>query len=90
MPIVSTRLGDIQGRFMESRGERKIAAFEGIKYGKAPTGSRRFKLPVPVSPWKGQLLVANRTAKDCLQLDFTRLLQVRGVEDCLYLNVYSV
>lgn len=88
-PVASTSLGDIQGRPMESRSGRLIAAFEGIPYANPPTGQLRFRNPVPIHPWRGRLWIANYTRGDCLQLDFGRLLQVRGVEDCLYLNVYT-
>lgn len=75
---------------MWSRNNRKIAAFEGIPYALPPIGKLRFRNPKPVKPWRGRLMVANRTGMDCLQLDFSRMLQVRGAEDCLYLNIYSV
>jgi len=85
-PIVTTSLGDIQGRIMESRSGRKIAEFLGIRYALPPTGNRRFSDPVPVRPWTG-ILNANKAGNDCLQLDISRQLQVRGSDDCLMLNI---
>ncbi|CAL8072149.1 unnamed protein product [Orchesella dallaii] len=87
-PVVNTSLGEIQGRLIESRGGRVIAAFNGIPYALQPSFERRFRDPVPVGPWSG-VLIANKTRRDCLQMDVSKQLRVRGSEDCLYLNVYS-
>ncbi|CAL8113193.1 unnamed protein product [Orchesella dallaii] len=88
LPIVSTSLGKIQGRILESRGGRYIAAFEGVAYAQPPIQEYRFRDPVPTTPWTG-ILDATKTRLDCLQLDISRQFRVRGGEDCLYLNVYT-
>ncbi|ODM95190.1 Esterase E4 [Orchesella cincta] len=87
-PIVRTSLGEIEGHFMESRGGRKIAAFEGIPFALPPVGERRFRNPVPLTPWKG-ILSAKKPGNDCLQLDISRQMRVRGSESCLYLSIYT-
>ena len=42
--LVHTSLGTIKGSLMESRLGKRIYAFRGIKYAKAPIGERRFQV----------------------------------------------
>ncbi|XP_024890647.1 uncharacterized protein LOC112466655, partial [Temnothorax curvispinosus] len=62
-------------------------AFRGIPYAKPPIGELRFKDPVPAEPWSGGR-DASKYGNVAVQLnDFTR--EIKGDEDCLYLNVYT-
>lgn len=89
IPAVHTSLGEFRGRLLETRNGRPIAAFEGIPYALPPVGHLRFRNPIPIKwPADGAIFIANKTQNDCLQLDMGRSLTVRGVEDCLYLNVF--
>jgi para-nitrobenzyl esterase len=47
-PTVATKYGTLRGQLREG-----VASFLGIPYAASPTGSRRFKAPVPPEPWTG-------------------------------------
>ncbi|XP_055851923.1 juvenile hormone esterase-like isoform X2 [Episyrphus balteatus] len=84
-PLVETNLGKIRGSIMRSEKGIGFYAFRGIRYAEPPVGENRFKAPVPVKKWFGEL-DATRDGFMCpqkaVQLDFLS-------EDCLILNVYS-
>ena len=45
---VATKYGTLRGQLRDG-----VASFLGIPYAASPTGSRRFKAPVPPEPWTG-------------------------------------
>lgn len=51
--ISSTEQGLVRGRVEQVLSDSKIAIFLGIQYGKAPTGSLRFKKSSAVDGWTG-------------------------------------
>ena len=64
--IVQTDLGNIRG-FSKLVLGQKLYIFSGIPYAKPPTGRRRFRKPVPVTPWDG-VLDATRLPNTCVQV----------------------
>ncbi|CAO1442227.1 unnamed protein product, partial [Diamesa serratosioi] len=81
--------GSILGRYLTSDSGRGIRGFMGIPFAEPPIGKLRFKAPLKKKPWKGTL-IAQQDAPICTQIDiFSRSSEVRGQEDCLYLNVYA-
>ncbi|ODN01309.1 Venom carboxylesterase-6 [Orchesella cincta] len=86
--VASTSTGKVQGYWMKVVGGRKIRAFEGIPYAEVPNAERRFKAPVPKTPWTG-LLKATLKGPKCLQYNQISSLRVVGSENCLYLNIYT-
>jgi len=77
--IVCTEQGAIHGAI-----EGQTLAFKGIPYARPPLGTLRWKPPVPPMPWEG-VREGSRYAAMCPQLVGQ---QVRGDEDCLYVNVW--
>ena len=79
--IVETKHGRVVGTRQDG-----VLAFKGIPFAKPPTGEGRWRAPEPPAPWSDV-----RHAKDfpppCAQNDPTH--GTRGVEDCLYLNVWT-
>jgi len=90
LPIVQTLSGDILGNQIIFANE-KINTFLGIPYAQPPVGNLRFAKPVPVKPWIGKTLNAQKLNKACYQpsSDCYNLTGVEQTEDCLYLNVYA-
>ena len=90
-PKVSTGLGEIEGRLIKTRSNRKINAFFNIPFAKPPIGNLRFARPEPVEPWSGCLNAGKRRASPCIQalVLMPESKFFMGSEDCLYLNVYS-
>lgn len=43
-PEVQTSLGGLRGRWVRTRGGRKVAAFTKVPYGQPPVGDLRFKV----------------------------------------------
>lgn len=81
--------GEMEGKFLTTRGGREIRAFMSIPYAEPPIGKLRFQAPVPMTTWEG-VLDAKRIHDVCIQKDsLTKNVVVEGVEDCLYLNVYA-
>ncbi|XP_001603114.1 venom carboxylesterase-6 [Nasonia vitripennis] len=89
-PKVSTPLGKIKGHYKISNQGKQFEAYEGIPYALPPIAERRFQPPVPVKPWKNEL-IANNSNYSCMQHRRVPNAQgdfVSGDEDCLYLNIY--
>lgn len=91
-PEVQTSSGSLVGvRLRSESGE--VEAYLGIPFAESPIGERRFKKPVPVSPWRG-VFQANRMHPGCVQTNFSI---VEGAqfdmsntdEDCLRLNIWA-
>ncbi|KAK3918128.1 Esterase B1 [Frankliniella fusca] len=86
--VVKTDKGPIRGKEVvsEDTGE-KYFSFQGIPYARPPVGSLRFKPPEDIDPWT-EVKDCRQEAKACIQRHMY-LRDLRGSEDCLYLNVYS-
>ncbi|XP_001992565.2 venom carboxylesterase-6 [Drosophila grimshawi] len=66
-----------------------MRAFMGIPFALPPVGELRFRAPIEQPGWQGERL-AVQDAPMCMQRDpFRRDTKIDGVEDCLYLNVYT-
>ncbi|EEC11568.1 acetylcholinesterase, putative [Ixodes scapularis] len=91
-PEVRTSSGSLVGMRLRSESGG-IDAYYGIPFAESPIGERRFKKPVPVSPWRG-VFQANRMHPGCVQTNFSI---VEGAqfdmsntdEDCLRLNIWA-
>lgn len=81
---VKTRLGVVRGALANDR----IRVFKGIPYAEPPVEERRWKPPLPVRAWQGEL-DASSFGHDCPQA--TDVNSRAGVqsEDCLYLNIWA-
>nr|WCC58154.1 carboxylesterase [Pharsalia antennata] len=90
-PLVELPLGKIVGSVKESVSGRKFYAFEGVPYAKPPVGVNRFEEPLPIDPWNGTWMA--NTVHKCLQYRHLSGSDnedpVIGLEDCLYLNIYT-
>lgn len=74
-------------QFYKTGATRGYYSFQGIKYGKAPMGDRRFKAALPEEPWVG-IRPAIREGTSCPHRNMI-LETYRGTEDCLFLNIYT-
>nr|CAD7392582.1 unnamed protein product [Timema cristinae] len=84
---VNVAQGALRGRKVISRPGTPYYSFQGIPYAKPPVGSRRFKSPEPVDPWRGE---RDSLEEGSICIHFGMLMkQLCGVEDCLFLNVYT-
>lgn len=84
---ISTRLGKVRGL-----DDGNALSFLGIRYGKPPTGARRFMPPVAASAWEGTFDASNfpnRAIQDDTRQTFDRVVAGELSEDCLFLNVYT-
>ena len=81
--------GAIRGRFLNYKtgSSGGYFSFQGIRYGKAPIGNRRFRSALPETPWKGTRSVT-REGSSCPHRNMI-LENFKGNEDCLFLNVYT-
>merc|ERR1719481_496137 len=68
-------------------GEHSYFVFKGIPYAQPPVGRLRFRAPVPANKLEGTV-DATKFGSKCLQYDDLDSGQLKGSEDCLYLNVY--
>jgi len=90
-PQLRTEFGLVKGLYMQSEpNNRKFAAFLGIPFAQPPVESLRFKAPEfpnvfypPHEP-----LLATQYKGDCAQLELGSS-EIKGSEDCLYLNVFT-
>ena len=79
---VATANGDVQGRHLGAACE-----FLGVPFGLSTAGNRRWKSPVPASPWAPAVLDATVAPAVCSQINNAG--QLVGSEDCLKLNVWT-
>jgi len=82
-PVVSLKLGELQGATTESG-----ASFRGIPFARPPLGDLRWRPPVPIEAWQG-IFVADQSGPPCLQVDIGWNHQdaIQSREDCLTLDV---
>lgn len=87
-PIISTSSGQLQG-IQVSTGilQPNYFAFKGIPYAEPPVGNLRFRNPVPHRGWSG-VRDARNHGSICPSGGWFGL-EIGGVEDCLFLNVYT-
>jgi bile salt-stimulated lipase len=85
---VTTTTGQVQG-IQLSTGilQPNYFAFKGIPYAEPPIGNLRFRNPVPHRGWSG-VRDASEHGEHCPHSGWFGL-DSGGVEDCLFLNVYS-
>jgi para-nitrobenzyl esterase len=77
--IVCTEHGAVRGVF-----EGEMLAFKGIPYARPPVGALRWRPPEPPAPWQG-VRDGSRYGSMCPQIGDK---EVRGEEDCLFINVW--
>ncbi|MBN2050686.1 MAG: carboxylesterase family protein [Spirochaetales bacterium] len=82
-PVIVTTSGAVRGY----ADEEQTWSWKGIPYAKPPSGSLRWKAPLPPDPWPG-ILEARNFAPPCVQRLFAGG-PVIGSEDCLYLNIWK-
>lgn len=87
-PIVTIPQGQLQGIRETGSGSQSFISFKGIPYALPPVGSLRFRNPVPHTSWTG-ILDASDHRGTCPSSGWFGLDVGTGVEDCLYLNVYT-
>ena len=63
-----------------------VREWKGIPYAASTAGERRWTMPRPATPWKGEL-DATRFRSACPQLARYGLTEASSDEDCLYVNV---
>nr|CAD7439826.1 unnamed protein product [Timema bartmani] len=81
--------GTLQGHRLISRNGREFNSFQRIPFAKPPVGDLRFKSAQPPENWSG-VRDATKEAPICPQRNiYMGDKDVRGQEDCLYLNVYT-
>ncbi|XP_052738801.1 juvenile hormone esterase isoform X2 [Bicyclus anynana] len=85
---VKVEQGTLKGKVCTAFDGTKYYSFEGIPYAKPPIGELRFKAPLEPDNWTG-VRDATKPGNKCSQLNPLGKGIVEGVEDCLYLNVYT-
>ncbi|XP_031828014.2 carboxylic ester hydrolase-like [Nomia melanderi] len=86
--VVYTNSGPVRGIIKKTVWNSvEYSAFLGIPYALPPVKDLRFKPPVPAQPWD-EVFDAVQEGSVCPQIDFFYPTYM-GVEDCLYLNVYT-
>lgn len=83
-----------QGTVLGTREEtvfdgRVYYAFYGLPYAQPPVRSLRFKDPEPTKNWKLPLDATSHYRGACAQPHIVHKHGVFGVEDCLYVNIYT-
>uniref|UniRef100_A0A182TUY4 Carboxylic ester hydrolase n=1 Tax=Anopheles melas TaxID=34690 RepID=A0A182TUY4_9DIPT len=80
--------GKIVGRRKPLPNGSEYYSYQGIPYAKPPVGELRFKPPVPLDQFDEQPLQCGSERGHCLAI-MALPEGPAGVEDCLYLNVYT-
>lgn len=94
-PIVALpKYGQLQGSLGYTTWmNRTMFQFLNVPYAESPSGSRRFKAPVPIGPWKG-IRNAQKFGIQCPRLELLAEIAQKeseniDVEDCLNVAIYS-
>src|SRR5271168_2751292 len=86
--VMRTPSGTLRG---ESAGGVQI--FRGVPFAESPVGPLRFRPPLPVKPWPGELDATRFTASPMQWHEATppelNEPTLRHSEDCLYLNIWT-
>ncbi|XP_076649641.1 acetylcholinesterase-like [Halictus rubicundus] len=86
--VIYTNSGPVRGVVKKTAwNSLEYSAFLGIPYAEPPLADLRFKPPVPKAPWT-EVFEAVEEGSVCPQIDFL-VVHYMGVEDCLYLNVFT-
>lgn len=85
--VVKTPLGKVRGVRRKSIWGNFYYSFEKIPFAKPPVGELRFKAPVPIERWDGELDCRGPGHKP--MQTYPLFCKYTGSEDCLYLNVYA-
>uniref|UniRef100_A0A1I8JUY6 Carboxylic ester hydrolase n=1 Tax=Anopheles funestus TaxID=62324 RepID=A0A1I8JUY6_ANOFN len=86
-PIIDCPAGQVQGTTESCGLFCTYYSFKGLPYAEPPLGSLRFRNPVARTRWSGVRDGTNH-GPECMQVALIPG-QVRGSEDCLYLNIYT-
>ncbi|KAF2902651.1 hypothetical protein ILUMI_03536 [Ignelater luminosus] len=88
-PKVKIEQGVLKGKHRQTWNGRTFNSFTNIPYAQPPVGKLRFQAPAPSEPWNG-VWDATKVAPICPQINlFLNDYDVKGDEDCLYINVYT-
>ncbi|EDS30391.1 carboxylesterase 2 [Culex quinquefasciatus] len=87
-PVVQIKPGRISGTKRTLPNGNSWYCYKGIPYAEPPVGSLRFKPPVPLENFRGQLLDCSSERNVSLSNSYIPPDSV-GSEDCLFLNVYT-
>lgn len=68
---------------------RLYYAFYGVPYARPPIRTLRFKDPEPMKKWKNPVNAKKQYRGTCAQPHIVHKHGIFGVEDCLYLNIYT-
>ncbi|KAK9875461.1 hypothetical protein WA026_007855 [Henosepilachna vigintioctopunctata] len=84
--VIDTALGKIRGKVAANYLGDKYYSFQGISYAKAPVGKLRFKAPVPIDAWNGELN-ATKQGQACPSLNLLFKIAEGNEDNCLNLNI---
>jgi len=76
-----------EGSVLLSAQGNRYLSFQGIRFGKSPTGELRWQLPVAYQPEESLYDVTGTSDIKCKQFSWDGE-GIVGTEDCLFLNVY--
>ncbi|UYV67767.1 BCHE [Cordylochernes scorpioides] len=91
-PVVNLPMGRIKG-FRKTTIGKDMNVFLGIPFAKPPLGDLRYKKPVEIEKYQGEI-VADTMPKACFQINPFRAdgaeyyKRLNMSEDCLYLNIW--
>ncbi|XP_026333204.1 venom carboxylesterase-6-like [Hyposmocoma kahamanoa] len=87
---VNVKQGTVFGTTEATVFERRLYyAFYGVPYARPPVRALRFKDPEPIKNWKRHLDATKQYRGTCAQPHIVHKHGIFGVEDCLYLNIYT-
>lgn len=87
---VKVKQGTVLGTREATVFEKRLYyAFYGVPYARPPVKTLRFKDPEPMKNWKRPLDATTQYRGACAQPHIVHKHGVFGVEDCLYLNIYT-
>lgn len=88
--VVKVKQGKLTGQREDTLFDHRLYfAFYRIPYAQSPIGNLRFKDPQPVKKWNGTRDARTPYFGACPQTHIVHKNGLYGVEDCLYLNIYT-